>query len=141
MAGLRAIGVPERQIAQIAQAQQSKASAGQAQQAPAAGSPTRSPSCSRDFEVWDENWDVWTFFLAVDTQWLTETLGEVAGKLGSLQGRVFTRRTALSAVGVESSARLMGVSARRLRRYWPDLLVIQQAVVVAEARLRAKHFG
>lgn len=75
-------------------------------------------------EVWDENWAVWQFFLAVGALW------QRAGMDG--------RRCALDWPGVEVVARGLGVVGRRWRQWVVDLLLIQDTVLVVDAEKAAR---
>lgn len=79
---------------------------------------------SDDFEVYEDNWESWLFYLTVQTQWLY-----AAGGMGPAQ------RVGLNYAGVESGARMSG----QPRAKWPDLLgdlrVMELAVLHADAEL------
>jgi hypothetical protein len=69
-------------------------------------------------EVWPENWDLWEFFMRVQTQWV------FAGMAGV--------RVALRWEGIEPVAQALGWRRRRWRELVEALGVIENAVLVAE---------
>lgn len=75
-----------------------------------------------DFEVWEENWDHWLFFLQVSTQWL------YAGFEGA--------RGSLNLAGVEVVARAVGVRGKAWAEQLKALLVIEREVLEVDARRR-----
>ena len=76
----------------------------------------------------DENWDVWTFFLKGQTQWV------YAGG-----GMATPMRAALNYPGLESVARIRGVPDEQLQAWADDLHTIELAVLQAENELAAKR--
>ena len=78
--------------------------------------------------VLDENWDVWQFFLRVQTQWI------YAGGGMAPPGRV-----AMDFPGVESKARIRGVPHEQLQAWADDLDTIELAVLQADNELAAKR--
>ena len=75
-------------------------------------------------EVWPENWDIWRFFMRVQTQWV------FAGMSGG--------RVALRWEGIEPVAQALGWRRRRWRELVEALGVIEFAVLAAEQRQRAR---
>lgn len=77
------------------------------------------------FEVHEDAWENWLFFLTVSRQWVYLVLG---GGMGSQ-----AVRQCLNWPAIEALARMSGTP----RRQWPglcaDLLVIEEAVLVAES--------
>lgn len=80
------------------------------------------------FEVWPENWDVWQFFLRVQTQWLY-----AGGGMGPAV------RVEMNFPGVESKARIRGVPPEQLQAWADDLDTIELAVLQADNELAAKR--
>lgn len=80
----------------------------------------------QDFEIYDDNWDSWLFYLAVQTQWVY-----VSG--------MCVQRIGLNYMGVESAARM----SAKPRSTWPallaDLQVIELAVLEADAEMAEKE--
>lgn len=80
-----------------------------------------------DFELWDENWDHWVFFLQISTQWL------YAGFEGA--------RGCLNLAGVEVVARAIGVRGKAWAEQLKALLVIEREVLEIDARRREEKSG
>lgn len=70
------------------------------------------------FEVWEENWAHWLFFLDVDTQWVFAGMAAV--------------RVGLNWPAIEVVARAMGVRGKVWRERVEALLVVEKAVLKAE---------
>ena len=77
------------------------------------------------FEVHEDAWESWLFFLTVSRQWVYVVAG------GGMGGAAV--RQCLNWPAIEAMARMSGTP----RRQWPglcaDLLVIEEAVLVAES--------
>lgn len=80
-----------------------------------------------DFELWEENWDHWLFFLKVSTQWVR------AGLDGFMSG--------LNYAGVEVVAKAHGLRGKVWRACLDALQVIEEAVLEADAQGRGGHNG
>ena len=81
---------------------------------------------TEDFEIHEDNWDSWLFFLTVQTQWIYAVSG-----LG-------TQRAGLSYPGVESGARMAGLPRRQWPALFADLRVMEVAVLAVDAELAEK---
>jgi hypothetical protein len=103
--GLRKLGVNEADIA--------------AQQVAAEAEPVEAA-----FEVHEDAWESWLFFLQVSRQWVFVVMSNGMGSTAV--------RQCLNWPAIEALARMSGTP----RRQWPglcaDLLVIEEAVLVAE---------
>nr|WP_296020830.1 DUF1799 domain-containing protein [uncultured Acidovorax sp.] len=86
------------------------------------------PKAPEEVEVWPENWDLWLFFLAVQTQW------EYAS--GGLSGAV---KVAMNWTGVRSIAAMRRVSDEDQQRFADGLAVIEQAVLDVERERAARQ--
>ncbi len=82
-----------------------------------------------DFEVDEDNWDSWLFFLQVDTQWLY-----VSVQIG---WRLVARRAGMNYTGVQSGAVMAGWPRKRWPRLFEDLRLIEEAVLKADAEQQA----
>lgn len=71
------------------------------------------------FELWEENWPTWVFFLDVSAQW--NFVGFAAQRMG------------LNWPAIEVVARARGLRSRRWRALVEDLLVVEKAVMLAES--------
>lgn len=69
------------------------------------------------FELWQENWDSWLFFLAVSTQWTV-----VAG----MGGIVYVN---LNHCAIESNMNMRGIGRNMRAKLCDDLLVIERAAL------------
>lgn len=122
VAGMRHVGIREEDI--------QAALATQASELERAGQPLEG---GEDYEVHEDAWEGWLFFLRVQSQWLYKTAGWIS--MGAMQFE--TRRSGLNRAGVESTARLGGYP----RSTWPQLLadieVIERAILDADAGLPA----
>ena len=78
-----------------------------------------------DFEVHEDAWESWLFFLSVSRQWVYVVMGNAMGSVAV--------RQCLNWPAIEALARMSGTP----RNKWPglcaDLLVIEEAVLVAES--------
>lgn len=74
------------------------------------------------FEVWEENWATWLFFLDVSNQWFF--VGMAAQRMG------------LNWPAIEVVARALGWRRRRWRELMEALLVVEKAVLAAEQAQR-----
>lgn len=103
--GLRKLGVREADI--------------EAEQVAAEAAPLEAV-----FEVHEDAWESWLFFLTVSRQWVYLVMNNGMGSVAV--------RQCLNWPAIEAMARMSGVP----RRQWPglcaDLLVIEEAVLVAE---------
>ncbi|MBV7454304.1 DUF1799 domain-containing protein [Acidovorax sp. sif1233] len=81
-----------------------------------------------EFEVWEENWELWLFFLAAQTQW-----NYVSGGLGPAV------RVGMNFTGVESVARIRGISGQQLQAWAEDLQSIELAVLQADREVALKR--
>lgn len=106
--GLRRMGVCAQDV-EAAQAQLEADKARQAEQ--------------DDFEVHEDNWEAWMFFLSVQTQWVFASSG------------LASQRVAMNYPGVESAARLQRIPMRR----WPELFDAVHAVEMAVLAVDAKR--
>lgn len=85
------------------------------------------PSAAQEdgaFEVYEDNWEDWMFFLRVQTQW---------GHAG-LDGR----RVCLNWPGIAAFAAAVGVRHRRLARRCEALELIEKAVLSEDAAIAAE---
>ncbi|MGE0350945.1 DUF1799 domain-containing protein [Hydrogenophaga sp.] len=80
-----------------------------------------------DFEVWEDNWAHWCFFLRISSQWL------YAGFEGA--------RGCLNLAGVEVVARAAGVRGKAWAEQLAALLVIEREVLEVDARRREQRTG
>lgn len=91
------------------------------------------------FEVWDENWDAFLFFLSLGTQWsklcLVRTMGAPTG--GSFTATE-VRRDGLPYPRIESAARLQGIPRSRWPALFADISLMEDAVLARDAELRAE---
>jgi len=76
------------------------------------------------FEVYEDNWEDWMFFLRVQTQWVR----------AGLDGH----RACLNWAGIAAFAAMAGVRHRRLARRTEALCVIEKAVLREDNRIAAK---
>jgi hypothetical protein len=104
--GLRRMGVSEEDIA--------KEQAKRAKDAPPA-----------DFDVHADCWESWLFFLKVSRQWLYVAVPQGFGTV--------LRRCSLNWPGIESVVRLGGVKRAKWAGLVDDLMVIEEAVLAAQA--------
>lgn len=84
------------------------------------------PSATREdgaFEVYEDNWEDWMFFLRVQTQWVH----------AGLDGR----RVCLNWAGIVAFASAAGVRSRRLARHTPALGAIELDVLREDAAIAA----
>ena len=111
---MRAAGASEAEIDQVV------AERGEAPQ----------PDQSQDdaFAVEPANWASWQVFEMVNTQWVWAPMG-MAG----------AARVALNHCAVESGLRMLGVPRREWPERYADLRLIEQAVLVADNDIRARH--
>lgn len=79
-------------------------------------------------DVLPENWEVWQFFLRVQTQWLY-----AGGGMGP------AARVAMNFPGVEAKARIRGIPPQQLQAWADDLDTIELAVLQADNELAAKR--
>lgn len=86
------------------------------------------PKAPEEVEVWPENWDLWMFFLAVQTQWDYASAG--------LSGAV---KVAMNWTGVRSIALMRRVSEADQLRFAEGLTVIEQAVLDVERERAARR--
>lgn len=107
--GLRAFGVREEDIAQAKQL-----SANAAIEEPV-------------FEVHEDVWESWLFFLTVQRQWLFVSVG---GGFG-----IRALRHCMNWTGVESMARMSGTRRALWPQLFADLRVIEEAVMKADAEM------
>jgi hypothetical protein len=116
--GLRHMGVSAADI----EAEQQRQDAAALEIAKAAG-------YEEEFEVYEDNWDVWLFFLQVQTQWIYRFDG------------MHSVRSGLNNSAIESTLRMAG----KARRTWPallaDLQVIELAVLAADREMIDKPAG
>lgn len=78
-----------------------------------------------DFEVHEDAWESWLFFLKVCRQWRYVAVSAGMG--------MTSVRHALDWCGIESVIRLSGIKRSRWAGLLDDLLVIEEAVLVADA--------
>ncbi|UUZ68077.1 DUF1799 domain-containing protein [Polaromonas sp. P2-4] len=110
--GLRRMGVSEEDIeAMLAQQQEWEAEA------------ARQSGFSEDFEIYEDNWESWLFFVTVQTQW-----HYAARDMGA-------RRVGLNYPGVESGARMAGKPRAKWPSLFADLQVMELAVLAADAEM------
>lgn len=115
-AGMRRLGFSEADI--------------EAQQGAQAG--TDAPARSV-FEVHEDAWESWLFFLKVQRQWLFVPVTRAVGMGGVA---VDAQRMSLNWSGVRSMVMLTGVKKKRWSGLIDDLLVIESAVLDAEHKAR-----
>lgn len=77
------------------------------------------------FEVYEDNWDTWLFFLRVQHQWVYA--GMAAARVG------------LNWQGIAAWAGLALVGRRRLAREVPALELIERAVLAEDNRIAARR--
>lgn len=111
-AGLRRMNVSEEDIA----AMQKKREDDALEAAQALGE-------TEDFEIHEDNWDSWLFFLTVQTQWIYAVSG-----LGA-------QRAGMRYEGVESGARMAGLPRRQWPALFADVQVMERAVLAVDAEL------
>lgn len=80
-----------------------------------------------EFEVWEENWSHWCFFLTVQMRWVH------AGMDGA--------KVALDFPAVEVVAKALGFRGRAWSRLVEDLLVIELTALEAWAKKREQDKG
>jgi hypothetical protein len=76
------------------------------------------------FEVHEDAWESWLFFLQVSRQWVYVVAG------GGMGGTAV--RQCLNWPGIESMARMSGTPRRQWPGLYADLGLIEEAVLVAE---------
>lgn len=74
------------------------------------------------FDVWEENWEAWMFFLDVSPQWIYAGMS--------------AQRVGLNWPSIEVVARAVGWRRRRWRELVEALLVVERAVLIAESEQR-----
>lgn len=91
----------------------------------------RSGDAQRDeavFDVHEDAWESWTFFLKVNRQWVFVAVSAGMG--------VSSVRTGLNWPGIEAVIRLSGVKRGRWAGLVDDLMVIEEAVLEADSEAR-----
>lgn len=83
---------------------------------------------ANEFDVWPENWALWSFWMKAQTQW------HYAG--GGLGPAV---RMGMNYEGVRAVACIRGVSAQQLEEWADDLHLIELAVLAADRDLALKR--
>ena len=96
-----------------------------AQQAEREAETARQAGIAEDFEIYEDNWDSWQFFLVVQTQWVFR------GMSG--------QRSGLNYAGVESGMRLSGLPRVRWPAVLTDLRTLEYGVLEADAELAEKQ--
>jgi len=94
------------------------------------------PGADAVFEVHEDAWESWRFFLRVQRQWLFVPVTRAVGMGGVV---VDAQRMSLNWSGVRSMVMLTGVKKKHWSGLVDDLLVIESAVLGAERK--AKEAG
>ena len=113
MAGLRKMGVSEADI----EAEQQRQDAHQTAAAGALG-------YEEDFDVHEDNWDVWVFFLGLQTQW-----AYASNPMGWMQ------RIGLPSNRIESEARMMGWPRSGWTALLSDVRLMEHTLLACDAEL------
>lgn len=116
VAGLRRMGVSAADI----EAEQQRQDAAALEAAKAAG-------YEKEFEIYDDNWDAWWFFLQVQTQWIYRFDG------------MHSLRAGLNNPGVESTLRMAGKPRHTWQALLADMQVIELAVLQADREIAQEH--
>lgn len=109
-AAMRAMGATDEAVAQA--------------RAERAGEQKAADEAQDAFEVYEDNWEDWMFFLRVQVQWVH----------AGLDGR----RVCLNWAGIAAFAGMAGVRHRRLERRTEALEVIERAVLREDKRIAAE---
>lgn len=92
------------------------------------------------FEVWEENWDTFLFFLHLRNQWakvvLTYSVPVPGGGTCTVSE---SRRDCLPIERVESAARMRGVPRSRWPQLLADVMAMEAAVLEKDAELAAQR--
>ncbi|MBU0749153.1 MAG: DUF1799 domain-containing protein [Gammaproteobacteria bacterium] len=89
----------------------------------------------QDFEVHEDAWESWCFFLKVQTQWVYLSVPGGGNLTHVLPGRVV--RVSMNYPGIASMASMWRIRQRKLSAYMDDLAVIEGAVLKEDNRLAA----